>query len=347
MFYSIFITHYRLIIKEFSIFLIAFFCVFHIKAQKTASSMNLNGNIRVMYTYSHLAEDIIVKDNILVSYQKKGKPIKHIDYIFDRKGFLLVENKYNDEDILDISSIYDYDEHGRIIEETLAEGGKYQLGRQEYEYNKNGKQSKLTVYDNKDSLKNRIFYNYDSLGNLSSEKAYNKIGGIIKEIYYQYDERGNQIFVDNRKTGIYSNKPYQEIMEFNNGNKLIYKSYTREDTLIWVYIAQYNKNDSLIYEEVKNGHGEITSYSSLEYKKDKRISMKQYLKNRRVPITETYYKYDKQGKLITEEVYNANKKELTKTRTYFYDEKQNWIYCIEHSKEGDYSIVYYRKINYF
>ena len=328
---------------EFSVFFFFLLCVFPVKAQQTASSMNLKGNVRILYTYSHVAKDITVKDNNQVSYNKV-KLMKHIDYIFDKNGLLLAENRFNNEDIINISYIYDYNELGKLIEETTAEAGKFQLGREEYKYDKNGRKSHKTIYDDRDSLKHTIIYSYDSLGNLSAEKTYNKIIGITKEIHYKYDERGNLIFVNYPRMNIAKNKPSHEIQKFDNRNNLIYKSFTKDDTLIWEYTAHYNKKDSLIYEEVKDGNGKITSYSKLEFKKDKRTSLIQFNK---ASITETYYQYDKKGNLLIETQYTANKKDLIKIRTYLYDEKENWIYCIELNSNNGTSVVHSRKINYF
>ena len=347
MFYSrLNMCPYCLKIRKFGIFIFFLFFVFIAKSQPTASSMNLKGNVRILYAHTHIAKDIVVKDNVLVSYQK-GKLINHTDYIFDKNGLLLAENNFNNEDIIDISYIYIYDESDRLIEETRAQSGKFQLGRTEYMYDKNGRKIKKIIYDQIDSLKNTIIYAYDSLGNLYSEKTYSKVGRITKEIYYQHDQRGNLIFVNSVKTDIPVNKPYQEVQKFDDRNNLIYKSYIKEDTLKWEYTAHYNKKDSLIYEETKDGQGKITYYSTLKFNKDKRVSMMQYHLNRETLNTETYYKYDKKGKPLSEKVYTENKKELLTIRTFFYDEKENWIYCLEENKKNNTNIVYSRRINYF
>ena len=337
---------YYLKMRKFCVFLLFLFCVFTAKSQPTASSMNLFGNVRVLFTDKYVAKDIVVKDNVLVSYNKV-KVLNRKDYIFDKNGLLLAENDFDDEGIIDISEIYTYDELGRLIEETLAQSGKYQLGRDEYTYNKNGKRAQKKIYDKIDSLKHIIVYAYDSLGNLSSEKTFNKSNRIIKEIYYQYDDRGNLLFSNSLKSIVLSNKPYNEVQKFDDRNNRIYKSYTENDTLRWEYFAHYNKVDSLIYEEVKDNKGQIISFSKLHFKKNRRISLTQYHINREILTTETHYQYDKKGKLLSEKVYSENKKELRTVRTYFYDEKGNWIYCIEEHKKNNATVVFSRRFNYF
>jgi len=314
-------------------------------AQKSAQDMNLQGNVRRLFTHKHQAKDIVIENNTIVSYEKV-KLLNHVDYIFEKNGALLAENNFNKEDLIDISYIYEYDEAGRLIDLTIARAGKILIGRVEYKYDKDGKKTQEIEFDNADSLKSTTVFRYDSLGNLVNEKLYNKTNRLGKDIHYQHDERGNVVFVNNLKLTAAS-KPYQEIQRFDDRNNLIYKSFTRNDTLKWEYFASYNKSDSLIYEEVKNGEGKQEAYSKLTFKNDRRISLEQYNYDADVQKFETYYEYDKSGKLFTEKLYTANKKMLVTVRTYFYDEKGNWIYCLEEDKINKTSNVSSRRFNYF
>jgi hypothetical protein len=185
------------------------------------------------------------------------------------------------------------------------------------------------------------------LGNLVSQKIYNKSNFLYKEIEYQHDDKENIISAYSKKINISANKPYLEIQKFNTKNRLIYKSFTEDDTLRWEYFASFNKNDSLIYEEIKDGNGKLQSYSKLTFKKNKRIALKQYNTQPAEYGLETYYQYDKNGKLVTETLYTPNKEKLVYTRTYFYDENGNWIYCIEGDNKSDTKIVYARTFGYY
>ena len=318
------------------------------KAQTTAYEMNLQGNVSKIMIYKHIANSIVIENNTVVSYEK-GRLLNQVEYFFDKNGLLLAENRYDNRGVVNISYIYEYDAAGRLIDKTVAQSGKYLQGRTEYQYNKEGKKIKELSYNDKDSLRTTIVYQYDSFGNLALEKMYNMSNRLIKEIHYQHDERGNIVFVNSIKVPIIvAQKPYQEVMKFNEKNKLIYKSFTEQDTLRWEYFASYNKNDSLIHEEVKDGNGEQQSYSQLAFnKKNQRISMKQYHQLTEGLGMETYYQYDKQGKLHSEKVYASNKKEPLIIRTYFYDDKNNWIYCVEEDKVKNEKIVYYRRVNYY
>ncbi len=333
-----------------TIFFYFIFQVFLVNAQSTVTSLGLQGNIRRLFTYKHIAKDIVIENNTVISYEKV-KLLDHTDYIFEKNGLLLAENKFNEEDIIDHSYIYTFDEsdRDRLIETTRARAGKFLIGRAEYKYDKEGKKNQELVYDSQDSLRNTIVYKYDSLGNLISEKTYNANNRVIKELHYQYDEKGNCVLVNSLKTAAISSKVYQEVQRFDERNNRIYKSFIKEDSLAWEYIARYDKKDSLTYEEVRDPEGKIISYSRLKYnhKYGKRISMKQYHQQLGTTKMETYYTYDKAGKLLTEKAYGSNKKELFRIRTYFYDEHGNWIYCVEEDKNNGIYVVYSRRINYF
>jgi hypothetical protein len=329
---------------------LAFACfVLHIFAatgQETASSIHLKGNIRKLYSYTYLAKDIVINKNTIVSYEKE-KVLSHIDYIYEKNGILLAENRFNNHDVIDRSSIYTY-ENDRLVDHTRALAGKYQISRTAYKYDKEGRKIQSLVYDGKDSLENTIVYKYDSLNNLINEKTYNQINWLITEKRYQYDDNGNCILLENLKTGRLVNKPYREIQKFDDRNNLIYKSFAFEDSLNWEYTARYNQIDSLIYEEVKDGKGQIISYSELKYNKyNKRILLKQYKQGAVIPEIETHYKYDKKGDLSTETVYTPNKKDPFLTRTYFYDDRGNWIYRLEKDKITERNILHYRRIIYY
>jgi hypothetical protein len=318
-----------------------------VEAQKTAQEMYLQGNVRFVYTYKYVATDVVIADNKLVSYQK-GKLLRHIEYIFDKNGALLAENRFDTtQNLIAYSYIYTYDDQNRLIEITNAYLGKFLNGRTEYQYDKEGKRTRGLVYDDQDSLQNTIVYRYDSLGNLIAEITYNTIAYVIKNLQHQYDQRGNCIYSVNGKTLARSNKHYQEIQKFDEHDNLIYKSFiTEHDSLAWEYFARYNKKDSLIYEELKDGKGNSSSWSALKYKKDKRVLLRQQYPI--VGASKTLYIYDETGKLSREEVYlQANTKHAVITRLYFYDANKNWTACVEENKITGIKTVSSRRITYF
>ena len=325
---------------------VLFFCIATATAQSTTADMNLKGNVWRLFTNKHQAKNIVIENNKLVSYEKTVL-LNHVDYIFDKKGALLAENTFNKQDIIDISYIYEYDKSGRLTEKTIAKSGKILVERTEYKYNPDGKKLQEIDFDNRDSLRSSIAYKYDSLGKLISEKTYNNVNRLIKNIEYQYDEWGNLLLENSLPTNVYLNRPYQKVQKFDSKNNCIYKSYTRQDTLQWEYFASYNKKDSLIYEEVKDGNGNLQSYSKLTYRKNRRIALVQHQRDAVVPIIETHYQYDKAGKLLTEKLYTPNNKQLLVIRTYFYDEKGNWIYCLEEEVINKVKNVFSRRFNYF
>jgi hypothetical protein len=308
--------------------------------------MQMQGNVWLLNSYKHTAKNVVIENNTVVSYEEI-KLLSREEYTFDGNGLLLAKSIFNEWNKIGLSYIYEYDALGKLIEATLADEGKYLQKRTEYKYNKDEKKIQELVYDHQDSLNSRVVYTYNSLGNLISEKIYSKTSLLYKEIQYQHDDKENIISAYSKRINISAAKPYMEVQKFNDKNKLIYKSFTEDDTLKWEYFASYNKNDSLIYEEVKNGDGNLQSYSKLTFKKNKRIAMKQYNTKPTEYGLETYYQYDKNGKLLTETLYTPNKERFIYIRTYFYDEKGNWIYCIEEDKKSNIKIIYARKFGYY
>ena len=328
--------------------LLAALCLlpFITEAQTTTAKMDLQGNISKLSTYKHVVKNIVIENNTVVSYEKV-RWLEQSEYLFDKKGLLLAKNEINDMGVITLSYIYEYNELGKLVEETLAASGQYLQGRTEYKYDKKGNKIKKLVYDDRDSLKTTTVYQYDSLGNLVSEKMYNKINFLVTDIGYQHDERGNIIFVNSVKVPIIAKPPYQEVMKFDDKNHLIYKSFTERDTLKWEYFASYTKKDSLMYEEVKDRTGKLLSASRLTFnRKNKRIALEQYNQSAGVSLA-THYQYDKKGKLLTEKIFMPNRTEPLAIRTFFYDEKGNWIYCIEEDKVKHENSIYYRKFNYY
>ena len=316
-------------------------------AQQTASDMNLQGNVKRLYTYKHLADSIEIKNKTDVSFRKLTL-LEHIEYIFEKNGFLLAENIFDKEkDLLEQSYIYTFDENENLIEITRAQKGRFLMGRTEYKYDKQGKRTQGLVYDNQDSLRNTINYKYDSLGNLISEQTFNMINIKIQDLLHQYDENGNCFFTMSLPTRAYKSKAYRKSQKFDQRNNLIYQSYTETDSLRWEYFAKYNAGDKLIYEEVKDGNGVTTTRNELKYdKNNNRISIKQYNKNMEITDLETYYEYAR-GQLQSEKVYTHKKKELLKIKRYFYDDIGNWTFCIEEDKKTGNTIVHSRRISYF
>ena len=330
------------------IFLLLFFVTSSMLlcAQQTVSDMGLLGNVKRLYTYKHLADSIKIVNNTTVSFRKLGL-IEHIEYIFEKNGLLLAENRFDREkDLIEFSYIYTFDDKDQLIEETHARMGRFLAGRTEYKYDEEGKKSQGLVYDYQDSLRNTISYKYDLSGNLISEQTFNTIFIKIKDLLHQYDARGNRILTINLLTRAHTSKPYREVQKFDGQNNLIYKSYTEKDSLHWEYFAEYNAQNNMIYEELKDGKGTTTVRSDLKYdKNNNRISLKQYSKDLGQQ-TETRYKYVK-GKLHSENVYSTETKELLKTKTHFQDAQGNWIFCIEKDEKTGITIVHSRRISYF
>lgn len=331
-------------------YLSTFYLEINAQEVRTSADMHLKGKIWRMDTYRHVADSIQIKDNSTVLY-KKIQLLNHTQFIFSRDGLLQAENRFSlDEDIIELSFIYLFDEQNRLIDVTRATLGKFLAGMTEYQYDKEGRRIKGLVYDHQDSLQNIITYTYDFSGNLIRETTHNMTGRKIKELVYQYDEKGNCISVKNIKTTAHANKPYREIQKFDKQNNLIYKSlYDENDSLEWEYFADYDLYDSLYYEEVKDKSGITTHRSDLKYNKyHNRISLNLYSK-KNGEIREMYsrYKYDKQQRLLLEERFLSGEKAPFLIKKYFYDSQNNWIFCIEQNKQTSRIIVNFRQIEYY
>ena len=316
---------------------------------RTSAGMNLKGKIWRMDTYQHIADSVQVRNNT-VSYRKE-KLLHHTQFIFSRDGLLQAENRFKvDEGIIELSFIYTFNEQNQLIDITRATFGKYLAGMTEYQYDKEGRRIKGLVYDHQDSLQNTILYTYDLSGNLTRKTTYNVVHRKIRELVYKYDEHGNCISTQNMKTIARANKPYREVQKFDERKNLIYKSlYDEYDSLEWEYFANYNSQDSLYYEEVKDKNGITTHRSDLKYNKyHNRISLKLYgNKDGEIRELNSRYKYDKQQRLLSEELSLPGEKKPFLIKRYFYDAQNNWIFCVEENKQTGNTIVNSRRIEYY
>ena len=337
------------------LFSLCFFCFstfhFNVYAQeiRTSEGMHLKGKVWRVDTYQHIADSVQIKDNI-VSY-KKVQLLNHVQFLFSKDGLLQAENRFNkSEDIIELSFIYMFDEKNQLVDVTRATFGKFLAGMTKFEYDKEGKKTKGFVYDHEESLQNTITYTYDVSGNLIRETTQNKEYRKIKELVYQYDGNGNRISVKNMKTSARSNTPYREVQKFDERNNLIYKSfYDENDSLQWEYFADYDSQDSLYYEEVKEKNETISHRSELKYDKyHNRLSVKLYgNENGKIQEQYSHYKYDKQQRLLQEEKFLPGAKKPFLTKKYFYDEHNNWIFCIEEDTRTGGIIVNSQRIAYY
>lgn len=316
---------------------------------RTSSDMHLKGKVWRIDIYRHIADSVQIQENT-VSY-KKVQLLNHTQFLFSKTGLMQAENRFNNkEDIIELSFIYMFDEQNRLVDVTRATFGKFLAGMTKFQYDKEGNRIKGLVYNHQDSLQNIISYTYDFSGKLIKETTHNMIQRKIKELVYQYDERGNCISKRNVKTTAYSNKPFREIQKFDERNNLIYKSFYNEtDSLEWEYFAEYDSQDSLFYEEVKDKNGITTHRSDLKYNKHhNRLSLKLYSnKNGEIRETHSRYKYDKQQRLFVEERFFPGEKKPFLVKKYFYDSHNNWIFCIEENKQMGGTIVNSRRISYY
>lgn len=181
------------------------------------------------------------------------------------------------------------------IEKAIDLSGSYEIT----EYDRNGNEIKFEMYDKYDHLKYSSISTYDDKGNLLTEyresdngrttfekNVYDKNGNLIKE--YEGDNEDNLILD----------------MEYEYDNGLLKKCVNyNEDGSIWDIKEYEYDNGRLTKEKVLSDSGYVFRIYEYEYDKEGRLSKKTDNFYGHVTI----YYYDKEERIIREELYGEDK----------------------------------------
>ena len=353
----------------------------------------LLGKVKTMHTAHYFIEynkyDTIKKEifdnNYTYGFDKEGKEILFIEYDMHGNISSKYERKYNEKDSLTYLRKFIWGENfGTYIEEnsyfynplgllqklkgySLKESDPLFIYRELYKYNEKQQLLESHYYSN-DTLIETVIRSYNDRGKLIKELEYSK-GKLRSEYKLEYDERDNLIKKDYYFTQLSISQKSITKYQYDEQNRLILatenidgdeniliKNIYKDNLPIEIYeknrngdeihIFYHYKDNQLIEEKFTrffNGHYYSTTKEKIQYDEKCRIKTFYDYEGKEIARTYTYY-YDNKDRIIkTELLYSNNKKEYW---TNSYDMTNNLTKTIyKNNKEADKDIYRYDKNN--
>ena len=353
----------------------------------------LLGKVKTMHTAHYFIEynkyDTIKKElfdnNYTYGFDKEGREILFIEYDMHGNISSKYERRYNEKDSLTYLRKFIWGENfGTYIEEnsyfynplgllqelkgySLKESDPLFIYRELYKYNEKQQLLESHYYSN-DTLIETVIRSYNDRGKLIKELEYSK-GKLRSEYKLEYDERDNLIKKDYYFTQFSISQKSITKYQYDEQNRLILatenidgdeniliKNIYKDNLPIEIYeknrngdeihIFYHYKDNQLIEEKFTrffNGHYYSTTKEKIQYDEKCRIKTFYDYEGKEIARTYTYY-YDNKDRIIkTELLYSNNKKEYW---TNSYDMTNNLTKTIyKNNKEADKDIYRYDKNN--
>ena len=212
--------------------------------------------------------------------------------------------------------------------------------RHEAVYDSQGRKIEDIYYKEDGNISSKETWKYDEQGKLLESNSDSYYGDEHSFLNCKYDEKGNKI----EEIRGYDGHVTKQTWKYDEkGNKIEYIRYDDETMSI--------KNNMISYEEGERGNRVKTIW--YEYEFGETFNVERYYNEHEKLIEAIYYgengnisrkrtwKYDDKGNLIERIVYNSNSKE-----TWKYDDKGNLIEHIVHNSKGNISRKRTRKCKY-
>ena len=121
-------------------------------------------------------------------YHADGTPIQEEKDYYNKKDQLIKREYYNEEG-LNFTEKFEYDENGKLIKKTTSSAQLMNI--EEYKYDLNG-----YLAEKIDNSANHYKYKYDGNGNIIETSFKNDNGGDGSATHYEYDSNGNIIMYE-------------------------------------------------------------------------------------------------------------------------------------------------------
>lgn len=222
--------------------------------------------------YLYRGEVIDQKGNILFSieYDKKGKPERQVENIYDGENIVKqkVVNLFEE-----IEEIYEfiYDENQRLLKEYVLYDEERFL-QQEYEYDHHGDMSAITYYDNGEEAY-KEFFQYDENGNEVRREQYDTAGELLELETSEYDEQEElaksvlETSEYDEQTGEHYSRTIAWFYEYDEFGRLVVKTEPENNYRV---NYTYDEQDRLA-EMISYVDGTIFEKQIFEYDNDDRI----------------------------------------------------------------------------
>lgn len=144
--------------------------------------------------FTFKADNIYSSGNIVEQdfVDSLGKTHSYSKLYYDNSARLIEEDKFNENDSLDISYKYVYDESGNCTEEITDYPQAKYLSKVIYKYDKNGNVIEKTAYGLGNKLLSKSEFKYNEDGLFSKEIGYSIDNKVTLESEFKYDGDGNK-----------------------------------------------------------------------------------------------------------------------------------------------------------
>ncbi|NOT50687.1 MAG: hypothetical protein HOP10_05375 [Chitinophagaceae bacterium] len=230
-------------------------------------------------------------------FNKGIAPVVKYIYAYNEKGLPIGRSLFSENNTLLEKHIYQYDTAERMTDSIQLDTYGNVIMKCNWQYDPGGRRIKTSLYWN-DTLVHTKMFEYNKEGKMIRETKNPTFGNDPDLIIYSYDEKGNRTMVDKRFTDSRANN--KELSDYDSSGNLI--SYT--------YLPQDEKNNVKIvrvFDDRKKVIGQTRYHAGIIYN---RYS----------------YKYDDKGNELEMDVYNESEKvPYHITWKYEFDRNGNWI----------------------
>ena len=286
-------------------------------------------------------------------YSANGKALKIFDHAYDKKNNIhyykyydykeeltsTTEERYNQDGNLirkvkndgDQSStiLWEYDENGNEIRESLyAPDGTIQ-NQHTYEYDRNGNRIRHIYSGENVDKPSMLEYVYDDDGNHIKTIHYNSDGNIIETTEYEYDANGNtQRYVDYAADGNIAYITEYEYDDRNHTKRIRYDADGRR-----CFEIEYDKDGHTLRNVIYGSDGTILFRTEYEYDDHGNKISYIYCVHEQL-IDHFTYQYDQKGRMILSKCYYSSG-ELCYTQKMAYDTDGNTISIKRYNSLGE------------
>lgn len=276
------------------------------------------------FGYKGNVESVVVQK--FVAQTRRGKVVRGARdgakeiFTFNKNGLLSKIEKYIDNDSVAYeTSLYTYNEKGKVIKVSLIEQKK--SFNSKFTYDAKGNLLERATSDMNGKIVEKATYTYDKNGKMIKKRYYDSIGENEGVEENSYDEVGRKI----------------QMVQYWNG-----KFDWKEE-----YIYKNKKSDILVIKKSYDIDGKLQSKINYKHNKEGKVisEINTYIASNRKNTTT--YAYNKQGDVskFQYKTPSAKKRKPTKYK-YDYDNKGNWSQMIEYLG-GDAKYITVRDIVYY
>ncbi len=275
--------------------------------------------------------------NLIVNYRNK--------LVYDKKGNIIENIKYNAEDEIKSRLIYEYTNSGKLLLEINANSDSTVFSKKNNKYNIDGNLSetallrfysidaeKQYIYDEKNNkIEEKSFTSGNTFSGQSFDESHNSAeleimnsdGSIFNRTTYKYNEKREQI----EKTSYNTDGSIIQRLTFkfdDKGNTIETKEYRDHQTIFAINRTDYDERGNLIKVNDMQSFSVSAGYIEFEYNEiGKLVNEIRHTAENTIEETITYG-YSENGNIIRETCEKSNGSQGYK-RTFLYNNSQEII----------------------